>query len=214
MLAVIRVLTIEQDSVLEQHGQLISKKFGISTKSYCIPTQPKGIYDDVTKLKAVPKILETIRQAEYSGAKAVFISCAADPALQEAREQFSLPIIGAGSALATMGLALGERMGDLNLVGSTPPRIVSLLGCRLVAEASPQGVSNTTDMLVHKGAALVAAKSLLKKGADVILLACTGYSSIGMAQFITDELDCRVIDAVEAGGAVARYVLKNQCEVK
>ncbi|MBU2699521.1 Asp/Glu/hydantoin racemase [Sporomusaceae bacterium BoRhaA] len=214
MLAVIRVLTIEQDAVLEQHGQVIWKKFKVPTTSYCIPAQSKGIYDEATKLQAVPKIIETIHQAERKGAKAIFISCAADPALKEARAAFSLPIIGAGSALAAMGLALGERLGILNLVGPTPPGIVSLLGHRLVAEASPQGVANTTDLLAHKEAALVAAKKLLKQGADVILLACTGYSSIGMAQFITDKLECRVVDAVEAGGAVARYVLKDECEVK
>ena len=213
MLAVIRVLTVEDPVVLEQHGRVITEKFKIPTVSYCIEDQPKGVYDEATKAQAVPKILAATRAAEQAGAKAVFISCAADPGVGEARAAFSLPVIGAGSALAAMGLALGERLGVLNLTGPTPPRIVQMLGNRLVAEESPQGVANTTELAAHKEAALQASRKLLDQGAEVILLACTGYTTIGMADFISQRLGCSVIDAVQAGGAVARLVLRERVEV-
>lgn len=213
MLAVIRVLTVEDPVVLEQHGRVITEKFKIPTVSYCIEDQPKGVYDEATKAQAVPKILAATRAAEQAGAKAVFISCAADPGVVEARAAFSLPVIGAGSALAAMGLALGERLGVLNLTGPTPPRIVQMLGNRLVAEESPQGVANTTELAAHKEAALQASRKLLDQGAEVILLACTGYTTIGMADFISQRLGCSVIDAVQAGGAVARLVLRERVEV-
>ncbi|WP_425059087.1 hypothetical protein SCACP_37440 [Sporomusa carbonis] len=209
MLAVIRVLTTDNPVSLEKHGRIITERFGIATRSYCIPDQFQGIYDDATERQAVPKIVEVVKQAERDGAQAVFISCAADPGLKEARANCRLPVIGAGSALATVGLALGERIGVLNLAGPTPAGIVSLLGSRLVAEETPCGVHNTTDLLAHKAEALTAAQALIRKGAEVILLACTGYSTIGLAACIAERFGCLTVDAVEAGGLMASYLYKS-----
>lgn len=210
MLAVIRVLTVQDADILEQHGRIITEKFNLPTVSYCIFDQPKGVYDEASEMLAVPKILSVIRTAQEAGAKAVLISCAADPGLLAARAEFSLPVIGAGTALAAMGMAVSEKLGVLNLHGPTPPRIVSLLGPRLIAEDSPEGVTNTTELAAHKEAALQAARRLLDRGADTILLACTGYATIGMADFISEKLAAKVIDAVQAGGAVARYILQEK----
>ncbi|WP_371379272.1 AroM family protein [Sporomusa aerivorans] len=212
MLAVIRVLTSEDDGLLQQHGRIITATFGLETKSYCIPDQYQGVYNDATREQAIPKIVRLAQQAEREGAKAVLISCAADPGLEEARAACKLPVIGAGSALAAVGMAISGQIGVLNLTGPTPTGIVAMLGSRLVAEASPQGVRNTTELLTNKAAALAAAQTLLNQKAQVILLACTGYTTIGMADAITESLGCQVVDAVQAGGLMAQYILKARGE--
>lgn len=208
MLAVIRVLTTEDEELLQQHGRIIAETFGLATKSYCIPDQYQGVYDDATREQAIPKIVQLAQQAGREGAKAVLISCAADPGLAEARAACKLPVIGAGSALAAVGMALSGQIGILNLTGPTPAGIAAMLGSRLVAEASPRGVRNTTELSANKAAALTAAQTLLNQNAQVILLACTGYATIGMTDAITQSLGCQVVDAVQAGGLMAQYILK------
>ncbi|GAF25976.1 hypothetical protein MTCOM_02180 [Moorella thermoacetica] len=209
MLAVIRVLTTDDEDLLNAHGRLISERYGIPTRSYCIPDQPRGIYDDETERVAVPKIVQLARRVEEEGAGAIFISCAADPALAEVRATCKVPVIGAGSAAAAVALAAGERIGVLNLMESTPAAVAAVLGRRMVAQARPEGVTNTRDLMTPGGKkqALKAAGLLVEKGADVIVFACTGYSTIGLAGDIKKHLGVRVIDAVEAGGLIASYVL-------
>jgi len=210
LLAVIRVLTTNDENLLNAHGRIITERFGIPTRSYCIPDQPKGIYNDETERIAVPKIVRLARQAEGEGAKAIFISCAADPALKEVRAECRVPVIGAGSAAAAVALALGNNIGVLNLTETTPLALTSILGQRLVAEAKPEGIENTTDFMnpAGKEKAMKAAERLVQGGADVIVLACTGYSTIGLAREIRRHLAVKVVDAVEAGGLMAWYALQ------
>jgi len=208
MLGVIRVFTTADDAIVAAHGQLIASLFGLETRSYCIPDQPLGIYDAASHQQAVPKIVAAAKKAAEDGAKAVFISCAADPGVQECRQVLSIPVIGAGSAAAGIGLAMGPRVGVLNLTGSTPPAIAGLLGKHLAAEAAPQGVRNTTDLLNQAGmSAAIEAANILARSADVIVLACTGYSTIGLAKVLRSIVGVPIVDAVEAGGTVAFYCL-------
>ncbi|WP_406677561.1 aspartate/glutamate racemase family protein [Moorella sp. ACPs] len=210
MLAVIRVLTTQDEDLLNAHGRIITAKYGLPTRSYCIPDQPEGIYNEETERIAIPKIVRLARQVEEEGAKAIFISCAADPALQEVRAECQVPVIGAGSAAAAVAMALGRRIGVLNLTEATPAAVTSLLGSHMVAEARPEGVKNTRDLLTPAGKekAVEAAGELVGKGAEVIVFACTGYSTIGLAGEIRERLGVRIVDAVEAGGLVAWYTLQ------
>lgn len=208
MLAVIRVFSTDDKEVLEAHSRVLNARYGLETVTYCIPDQPLGIYDDASEAQAVPKIVAIAQQAQATGAKAIFISCAADPAVAECRQSLSIPVIGAGSAAAATALALGRRIGVLNLNGPTPPRMASLLGERLTAQVSPDKVSNTTHLLTPAGqqAALAAAKKLAEQ-VDVIVFACTGFTTIGLAPILRSAINVPIIDAVEAGGAVAKQVL-------
>ena len=208
MLAVIRVLTTDDQEMLLRHGRLIEEKYNIACSSYCIPDQFQGIYDDATERMAIPKIVQVAKQAVKDGAQAIFISCAADPAVEEVRRCVNVPVIGAGTALAAVGIALSSRIGVLNLTEETPPGITMLLGKRMVAEAKPAGVKNTTELLANRSAAVFAARSLMAAGAEIILLACTGYSTIGMAETIRQETGCMAVDAVLAGGLIASHILK------
>lgn len=207
MLAIIRVFTTTDAVVLAAHENILRSEFGLPGRTYCIPDQPFGIYDDASEELAAPKIVEVAKRAQADGAQAIFISCAADPAIEAARAAVDVPVLGAGSAAAGIGLALGARVGVLNLSGPTPARMAQLLGERLVIELSPEGVKNTTDLLTDCGrqAAVRAAKQIAQV-ADVMILACTGYTTIGLAAELQREVGLPVIDAVRAGGAVARHL--------
>lgn len=208
MLAVIRVFSTQDREVLAAHGRLLQECFGLETVTYCIPDQPCGIHDDTSEAQAVPKIVAIAKQAQTEGAKAIFISCAADPAVAECRQQVSIPVIGAGSAAAAAALAVGRRIGVLNLNGPTPPRVAAVLGDRLAAAAAPEQVANTTDLLTPAGrkAALAAAQGLAEKS-DVIVFACTGFTTIGLAPLLRSSIRVPIIDAVVAGGAIVKQII-------
>ncbi|EGO65246.1 aspartate/glutamate racemase family protein [Acetonema longum] len=208
MLAVVRVFSTADPELLSSHSRLLQTRFGLRTVTYCIPDQPFGIHDDASEARAVPKIVTVARQAEAEGAKAIFVSCAADPGVAECRKTVSIPVLGAGSSGAAVSLAVGCRIGVLNLNGPTPPRMARLLGDRLTAHISPENVANTTDLLTPAGrqAALAAAKKLAEQ-ADVIVFACTGFTTIGLAPVLRSSIRIPIIDAVEAGGTVAKQVL-------
>lgn len=208
MLAIIRVFTTTDEAILMSHENILRNEFGLPGRTYCIPDQQLGIYDEASEKQAAPKIVTVAKQAVADGAKAIFISCAADPAIDAVRAAVSVPVLGAGSAAAGLGLALGARVGVLNLSGNTPVSMAQLLGSRLAIELSPKGVENTTDLLTDKGrqAAIQAAQQIAQV-ADVMILACTGYTTIGLAAELQRKVDLPIIDAVRAGGAVAKHLL-------
>lgn len=208
MLAVVRVFTTEDPVVLSAHGEVIREKYRIPTQTWCIPDQPRGIYDSASEEAAAPKIVTVAKQAAEAGAQAVFISCAADPAVTECRKALDIPVIGAGSAAAAMGLALGKRVGVLNLNAPTLPVMADILGSRLIMERWPHGVNDTTGLLTPSGRqAAVAAAQELAAVCDVIVFGCTGYSTIHLADLLRTYVSIPVVDAVEAGGAVAQFIL-------
>lgn len=208
MLALIRVFTSTDPEVLGVHSSIITSRFGLSVRTYCIPDQPLGIHDDASERQAVPKIVAVAGQAAADGAKAILISCAADPAVDECRKALAIPVIGAGSAAAGVALALGRRVGVLTLNGPVPQPMAAVLGSHLTAAKSPAGVANTADLLTAAGraAATTAARDLASK-ADVIVLACTGYTTIGLGAQLRGSVGVPIVDAVEAGGLIALHLL-------
>lgn len=207
-LGVVRVLSSDDRDFVDAHGRLLEKRYGYGTVSACIPDQPYGVHDDATEAAAVPKVVRTAQDLVGLGATAVLISCAADPGLGEARRAVPVPVIGAGSAGAATALALGGRVGVLGLHDEAPAAVRAVLGDRLVAATRPEGVRRTTDLLEPGGAerSLSAARGLVEAGADVVLFACTGLTTIGLAAAVRSALGVPVVDAVLAGGLVAGYV--------
>jgi len=211
VVGLIRVITLKDDEALNQHGRIIESAFPeLKVVSKCIENQPMGIYDRESEEVAKPKILRVARELEKEGAEAVVVSCAADPAVSEARKQLKIPVVGAGSAAASVALACGERVGVLNLTEETPEVVRRVLGIHLVAEEKPEGVRTTLDLLTDRGreAALIALKRLAGKGVDVVVLACTGYSTIGFAKIAETVSGVRVVDPVVAAGAITLSILR------
>ncbi|HEY3501644.1 MAG TPA: aspartate/glutamate racemase family protein [Actinocatenispora sp.] len=208
-LGVVRVLTSDDEDFVGTHGRAITARYAIPAVSRCIPGQPHGIHDAATEAVATPKIVALARELVADGAGCVLISCAADPALAETRAAVDVPVVGAGSAAASVALGLGGRIGVLGLNDAAPRAVSDPLGDRLVASARPDGVRTTTDLL-GPGAgvrALDACRRLVDAGADVILFACTGLTTIGLADTVRAELGVPAVDAVLAAGLLASYAM-------
>ncbi|KIL42444.1 hydantoin racemase [Gordoniibacillus kamchatkensis] len=205
MIGVIRVLTTTNTEVLEQHGNIIANRYGVPVMSRCIPDQPLGIFNDETEQAAAPKIVALGRSLEAEGCKLLVISCAADPAIKQLRDNVSIPVVGAGSAASHMALSIGKKVGVMGITDEVPAVMKNLLGDLLVNSIRPEGVTNTTDLMTPAGRekATEAARKLMEQGTEVIVFACTGFSTIGLADVLRKELGVIVIDAVEAEGLFA-----------
>jgi len=207
-IGLIRVITLKNRDLIEAHGKIIEKHFpGLRVISKCIDDQPYGIYDDESERKAIPKIIEVGKELIRMNVDALIVSCAADPGVRELREIVHVPVIGAGSASACLALGISNRIGVLTLTGETPRVIREILGNNLVAEASPQGVKTTLDLMRKENEKYIfeAAIQLKREKCNIILLACTGFSTIGISSKIHKLTGIPVVDPVTAAGLFAWY---------
>lgn len=205
MLGIIRVITLQEESAIQLHGDLIERRFGLPVISRCIPDQPRGVYNDETEAESVPKIIQLARELEQQGCTAVGISCAADPALAEARAAVRIPVLGAGSCAAHMALAYSSRIGVLTILTEVPPLIRSILGEACLGMDRPDGVTTTLDLGTPAGraGALAGAARLVERGAEALVLACTGFATIGLAAELEETLGIRAFDPILCLGAAA-----------
>ncbi len=201
-----RVLTTDDAALLEMHGRMIMEWYpGLDVRSACIPDQPEGVHDDATEAQAVPKVIALLEQMQADGMAAVIVSCAGDPGVPEAAERLTIPVIGAGRAAACMARLLDKPVGVLGITEVVPSAVRYILGDKLVADRVPDGVVSTLDLMKPEGkeATVAAGRRLLEQGAECILLACTGMSTIGAAALLRQALRVPVIDPVRAEAAAA-----------
>ncbi|MGI1691125.1 aspartate/glutamate racemase family protein [Thermoanaerobacter uzonensis] len=205
----IRVVTLLEENLLRTHANLLMKNFeNLEVETKCIPDQPEGIYDDYTEKIAVPKIVNVAREFEKEGMDIIFISCAADPGVEECRKVLHIPVIGAGSACAAVAYSVGSRIGVLGITEEVPYAMIKVLKDKLVANIKPERVNTTLDLFNEEGKknALTAAQLLKEKGCDTIALGCTGMSTINIYKKIKENLGIPVIDPVLAAGAIISYL--------
>ena len=209
---VIRVVTLEDQALLQMHGCLIEQYYPqLHTVSYCIEDQPRGVCDPETKALAVPKIMEVARA--HQGADAIVISCCDDPAVQELRRELTVPVIGAGSSVCAVARSLGKRAGVIGIMEDVPECYQEILGKDLIHLGRPDHVTCTLDLMTDEGRESVIRKAeeLKACGADCIALACTGMSTIQIAPVIQKTCGLPVIDPVMAEGLFAYYAcLRNE----
>ena len=174
-IVVIRVVTLEDQTLLRMHGDLIEAYYpALRTDSYCIGEQPRGVCDLKTKTLAVPKIIALAKK--HQDADAIVISCCDDPAVEELREMLSVPVIGAGTAVSAVARSLGKRVGIIGITEYVPEPYRRILG------------DDLTDL-----------------GANCIALACTGMSTIRIAREIENSCGIPAVDPVMAEGLFAYY---------
>ncbi len=210
MIGLIRVVSSLTDAQLQSHADALARVVDDEIVTRAIPDQPSGIHDGETFARAVPKIVEVGRQLVHEGAKLVIVSCAADPALRELRDLLAVPVVGAGSAGAALALASADRIGVLGITHVVPVCVTEVLGTRIVADRVPEGVSSTVDLMrpAARERALVAADEMKAAGAQAILFACTGLTTIGLADEVTARTGLPVVDAVLAAGTVANALIR------
>lgn len=205
MLGIIRVITLQESAAIQLHGDLIERRYGLPVMSRCIPDQPQGVFNAETEAESIPKIIALARELEQQGCTAVGISCAADPALAEAREAVAVPVLGAGSCAAHMAMAYSSRVGVLTILEEVPPLIRGILGGACIGMDRPDGVTTTLDLGTPAGraGALAGAARLVERGAEALVLACTGFATIGLAAELEERLGIRAFDPILCLGAAA-----------
>jgi Asp/Glu/hydantoin racemase len=209
-IGLIRVLTTADQKLLNHHGALIMEWYPeFNVVSECIPDQNEGIHDDKTEELAFPKVLALAHKMENDGAEGIIVSCAGDPAVVQAGKELSIPVIGAGRAVAYMARTLEKPVGVLGITQEVPKAIQAALGSYLLAGVVPEGVVSTLDLMKEGGmkATIEAGGILKEKGAGVILLACTGLSTIGADKKLQAALGIPVLDPVRAEAAAAWLAL-------
>ncbi|GAA2143313.1 aspartate/glutamate racemase family protein [Arthrobacter humicola] len=199
----IRVMTTSDRRLLHAHGKLLQEAFGFTVTSRCIPDQPSGVYDQASLESAAPKVVQ-LAQEMAGEADALIISCTSDPGLAATRAAVAIPVIGAGAAAAAAALTFGGRIGVLGLGAHVPGPIAESLGDRMLLIDGEGRLETPDAFLMPAGIfdALAAAHMLVDAGADVIVQASTGLSSIGMADVLRRRLGVPVIDAVTAAGSM------------
>jgi allantoin racemase len=200
-IGLIRVLSTTDRRLLNAHGQVVRDATGHRVTSRAVADQPHGIHDDASHDAAAPKV-RSVADSLSREVDGILISCSSDPALDELRETLSVPVVGAGSAGAAAALSLGTRVGVLTLNSATPGAVSRVLGRHLLAAESPHGVLTTSDLLTPSGVfeTYRAAERLLNADVDVILQACTGLTSMGVAAELRRRSSVPVVDAVLAAG--------------
>ncbi|TDE94148.1 hydantoin racemase [Occultella glacieicola] len=206
---VIRVVTTDDWDFLEAHGRVLEQIHGYRTVTACLPGQRTGVHDDRTFAAASQKMPAAARTLVAEGAEAVIISCAADPGLAWARAAVNVPVIGAGSAGAAIARATGGSVGVLGITEEVPESVTAVLGDRLVASRVPDGVTRTSELTTAAGAraAIAAAVELRDAGATSILFACTGFTTLDLADPVREATGLPVVDSIRAAGAVAAEAL-------
>jgi len=203
-IALIRVRTLDNIEAVDRHGPLIEKFFpGLRVKCYCIEDQPYGIHDARSEEIARPKVIKLAKKIE--GSDAIIVSCAADPGVEELNEELPIPVIGAGKSLACISRTLGDSVGAITITDDVPDIVRRELGKHLLAWKKVEGVKTGIDLESEANFknALNAAEELVRLGSPVIALACTGFSTIGIAPEICKKLGVPVVDPILAAGSVA-----------
>ena len=106
VIGLIRVLSTDDPEVLDNHGRLVEafiRDPNLKVVSRCIEGHPQGLWNEAEEREAVPKIVR-LGQALVRdvGTDALLVSCAADPGVPELRATGDVPVIGAGSAVASL----------------------------------------------------------------------------------------------------------------
>jgi allantoin racemase len=157
---------------------------------------PEAIETSDDEALAAPEVVALVREA--SGYSAMVINCFADPGLHACREASDALVLGAGETSMTVACLLGRRIGVLS-VGSSGRADVELamknmgLSERLayacgidVPVLELQGSGEAAKLLLEE------ARTAQERGADVIVLGCTGM--IGLAEGLRSELSCPVVE--------------------
>ncbi len=208
-MGLIRVLSTDNPEILSSHGRLLEAFISdLKVVSRCIEGHPKGLWNEEQERQAIPKIVRLGQEMERNeGVDVLFVSCVADPGVPELREVVSVPVIGVGSASASVALSLGKPVGALSITDWILPPVAEVLGKALIGWERPTHVQTTLDLMSEEGREEItrAGQRLMDKEAGVILLACTGFSTVRLAPFLEDRLRVPVIDPVLSGGLMAYY---------
>lgn len=205
-IGLIRVLTTEDQEVLQAHGKQIMEYFPtLEVETRCIPDQYEGIHSPELCQIAIPKIVETAKT--FHDVDMIIVSCADDPGVAEIREAIpGMPVTGGGETTVSLALKYGDKIGVLGITDYAPQAYVRMIPDKMIL-GKPEGVNSTLDLMTPEGkqSVLAMGQQLKAQGAQVIALACTGLATIGVARDLEEATGLPVIDPVLAEGLFAYF---------
>ena len=128
------------------------------------------------------------------------------------KEIMNIPVVGAGESLAAVSRPLGGSVGVLTITNEVPDPVARGLQDHCLSWVKVEGVETTLDLKEDGIVARTtnAANDLKNQGCDVIALACTGFSTIGLTPKIHREVGIPVVDPVLAAGSIAYHLMLNR----
>lgn len=200
--AIIRVVTLEDQDLINKHAEILSRHYPeFEIETFCISEQDNGIYNQQTHLESIPKIIELVENIkdEFDG---IFISCAADPAVEELKQRLNIAVEGAGKASALFSQNFGDKIAVLGMGNYRLSVIEEQLGDKLIEYKFLEGIENTHGFAQADSRNIIkkAVLELQYKGADAVLFACTGMGAVEIAAELNKELSVPVIDPIITGG--------------
>lgn len=201
-IALIRVVTLNDENLLNKHANILSRHFPeFEIETFCISEQDNGIYNQKTHIESIPKIVELAENIEHNF-DGLFISCAADPAVDELKKKLNIAVEGAGRASALFSQNFGDKIAVLGMGGYRLSVIEDQLADRLLEYKFLEGIKNTHDFSKEESRNKIkeAVLELHNKGADAVLMACTGIGAMEITAELNKELSIPVIDPIITGG--------------
>ena len=142
----IRVLTTEDEEVLQSHGKQIMEYFPeLEVVTKCIPDQYEGIHSPELGEIALPKIVETARS--FTDVDMIIVSCADDPGVAEIRKVLpDIPVTGGGETTVALALKYGSRIGVLGITDYAPQAYMRMIPDQMIL-GRPEGLHSTLDLM-------------------------------------------------------------------
>lgn len=185
---------------------------GTEVDVICLAHGPVSIEAAYDEALAAPYIIEEVRKAEEEGFHAVSLDCAMDTVVRASREAVRIPVTSAGEASYLLALGLCSRFSVVTVLKSTADAIKenmrkygfeTRLASVRVANIPVLDLQNENKAF---DAILKEAKAAIDhEGAEVIVLGCTGMSSL--TKSLQESLGVPVIDAAVASLKLAEVYL-------
>ena len=148
----IRVLTTEDEELLQLHGKLIESYFPMfQVVSRCIPEQPEEFMTMKTFAVGVPKVVNLAVELWKEGCQAIIISCAGDPGVRRQDRLDTDSGYRAGISTAALSLFFGSHPAVLGITEDVPSGYKRIFGDRIVDNAKGAGVENVLDLMTDRG---------------------------------------------------------------
>jgi allantoin racemase len=178
--------TVTEFDMLERLQYLSSDELQITQS--VIPLGPASIESEYDELLAGPGIVIEAINAERDGADAVIIACVGDPGLHQAREAVSIPVVGPGELAMYFAAMCGRRFSIISTLErrrgtytdharhyGLGEKLASVLAADIPVLAIDSGIDVKARLLER------ALTAIEDHGADVIVLACAGFSYLNKA---------------------------------
>lgn len=175
------------------------------------PDAPPAIEGPEDGERALPALLDLVKQASKDGAQAIIIACYDDTGLEEARRIAACPVIGIGQSSFVMASLIAESAAVVTTVEAAVPVISANIERHGLSSKIPQVRAAQVPVLdletAPRSAALrfIEAARALSPEPPLIILGCAGAVSIRSE--VADVMRRPVIEGVTSAARLCRALV-------